>query len=396
MPLIPINIPPKMSGSRNPIGWKFAATGSWRTDTAYKVTCSIYEETYHQSGVYSLLLSLEKRPDDDNIISFDLSDILGSLVPETEKPSSATVRTVTDINKRYTISFQESGNGFYQLATSYAGYHVVRAGMSEQKGQAIQAQIDGKLFLTNQPRIKQTTAYAPEYLTLGIPTTATAATAQMKAVVMYTDDTESSEFSGPQIAYQPGDLLQFHAGYNMLGLQNITPPLGESVVGYKVWIEETTGNTDISDVMQYRFDGCECTPLTRYFCFENTFGGIDTVITSGKSETKMMVTGMQAERIPDPFRIGVERTILDYGIRHQEIVDQPIGYQSRQSQLWLKELLRTTAAWRVGDSPTPNISAEGEWVPISIKKGESLIFKDNDFLNSLSFSYEEAYYHYGT
>jgi len=396
MPLIQINIPPTMSASRNPIGWKFAATGNWRTDSAYKVTCKIFEETYHHSNVYTHFLTLEKRPDDDNIISFDISDILATLVPKTEKPSTTTARTVTDINKRYSISFQESGNNIYQLATTYSAYHVIKAGMSEQKGQSIEDQINSQLFLTNQPRIKQTTAHAPEYLTLGIPTTATAATAQMKAVVIYTDDTESSVFSGPQIAYQPGDMIQFHAGYNMLGLQNITPPTDESVVGYKIWIEETTGNTDISDLMEYRFDDCECTPLTRYFCFENTYGGIDTIITSGKSETKMMITGQQAQRISDPFRISPERTIMDYSIRHQEQVTQPIGHQSEESQLWLRELLRTTVAWRVGNSPTPNIEAEGEWVPISIKKGESLILKDNEFLNSLSFSYKEAYYQHGT
>lgn len=385
-----------MAASRNPIGWKFAATASWRSDAAYKVTCKIFEETYHQSGVFSQFLTLEKRPDDDNIIEFDISDILSSLVPETMKPSVSTVRTVTDVNKRYAISFQESGNGIYQLGKTFSGYHVIKAGMSEQKGQAIEDQINNQLFLTNQPRIKQTTAYAPEYLSLGIPTTATAATAQMKAVVMYTDGSESSEFSGPQIAYQPGDIIQFHAGYNMLGLQNITPPTDESVVGYKIWIDETTGGTEISDVMEYRFDGCECTPLTRYFCFENTYGAIDTVITSGKSETKIDVTGQQAQRIPDPFRTSVTRTILDYAIRHRQQVEQPIGQQTQEEQLWLRELIRTTTAWRVGDTATPNIEAEGDWVPISIKKGDTMILKDNEFLNPLSFSYEEAYYQHGT
>ena len=50
----------------------------------------------------------------------------------------------------------------------------------------------------------------------------------------------------------------------------------------------------------------------------------------------------------------------------------------------------------MGDTATPNIEAEGDWVPISIKKGDTMILKDNEFLNPLSFSYEEAYYQHGT
>lgn len=396
MPLIQIEIPPQISSSRNPIAWRFIAVNTnWRNVPGYKVTCTISRESYYRSGVYTEMVTLQTRPNEDDFIEFDLSDLLASIVPEAGKPASSSASVVTDINKRYKVVFKEVGIGA-QLQPTFTGYHIIKAGRSEQKGQSIQQYINDQLFLTNQPRSKTTTAYAPEYLSLGIPISQSADAAELKAQVLYTDGTESSALSGRMIAFNPGDVLQFQVGYNQMGLQNLSPPVGESVIGYKVWIEEMTGGSPISEVMEYRFDKCPCTPFTRYYCFENTYGGIDTVITQGKATTKTNVLGQNAERLPDPFRTAPERNVISYGIRHQLQIEQPISHQTIEEQAWLIDLLRAESAWRIGDTHLPNPNAEGEWIPISINRADSQIHQDNEFLNPLSFSFKEATYQHGT
>lgn len=395
MPLIQIKIPPQICASRNPMGFMFYALNTnWRNVPTYKVVCTVSKETYYRSGVYEEIVELQTRPNEDDFVVFDLSDILATLVPEAKEPAISTVRVVKDVNQRYEVIFKEVGIGA-QLQPTFTDYHIVKAGRSELRGQSLNRYIDNRLFLTNQPRVKPTTPYAPEYLSLGISMTTAAAIGQLKAVVLYSDGSESSAASGPSIAFEPGDILQFHAGYNMLGLQNMPLPAGVEVVGYKLWVEETSGSTAISETQEYRFDSCHCTPFTRYFCFENTFGAIDTIITQGKATTKMMTSSQQAERLPDPFRTRPERTIISFGIRHRLHIEQPIGYQTADDQLWLMELLRSETAWRVGDSYMPNIEAEGAWIPIIVAHTDQQIHQDNEFLNPLSFSYEDAIYQTG-
>lgn len=396
MPLIQIKIPPQISSSRNPIAWRFYAVNTnWRNVPGYKVTCTLYRETYYRSGVYSELIVLQTRPNDDDFIEFDISDILASLVPEAQKPSSSSARVVTDTNQRYKVVFREIGIGA-QLQPTFTDYHIIKAGRAEQKGQSIELYINSQLFLTNQPRSKPSTAFSPEYLSLGIPINQGADTAELKAQILYTDGTESSALSGRMIAFNPGDVLQFQVGYNQMGLQNLSPPVGESVIGYKVWIEEMTGGTPISEVMEYRFDKCPCTPFTRYYCFENTYGGIDTVITQGKAITKINIIGQDAERLPDPFRTTTSRDVIGYAIRHNMQTEQPIGHQTLEEQEWLMDLLTTATAWRIGDTHLPNPEADGAWIPISVIRANIETHQDNEFLNPLSFSFKEATYQHGT
>lgn len=383
----------RVAGVKNPIAFLITCPLNWRSATTYEVRAVIQKEGSYRAGTLQVLLTLSDQPDANNQVTFDLSHILETFVDADPPPSAGAqaARICQKMDARYAVSFQEVSNGSIIDAEHVLFNHVILGGRNEYEGQKMKPYFEAGLFLTWQPRTKYVTADQPEWLSLGIPESVGTDTLSLYADVIFEDGSEDTDNDlGLDLFVQSYDVAQWPAGYNQLGLSAITGSAETS--GYRLYVKNSSGDV-VSEVMTYSFQGCECSPLDRFFLFQNSLGGIDTVRTRGEGKTTVVTSGQQAQRMLSPFRTGTERALLDYGKSLYAAHEQEVGISSEEEQMWLRDFLLAEHVWKVGESYFENPDAGGILVPVSIETGSTQIFQDNDYIHTLTFSYRESTQH---
>lgn len=381
--------PLDFSPVRNPISVRFSVLTLWRLVSGYSIKCKVLTETLPGSGVYQEVIELPGSIDENDFVQWNVASIIeGKMSQEVPSLTFGGGKVAGNMFLRYKLEINEYVNSTSILSYSIEPKVAISAGLAKGKRAELDAMIKAGSFLTNQSRAKKITANQPEFLAFGLPFGISAGSFQLMAKLLFEDGSTSADFSGPSVSGQEGDLLLFAAGYNQLNLGQA--PAALAVIGYELWVKEVSSGNTISEVMQYRFDGCKCSPLDRFYVFENTFGGFDSVRTTGQASIAQSQGGQEAYLMPDINNDGLEAEYINFAITHQVKIEQNIGYQSTSDQAWLRELLRPKTCFRVGDF-LPNPDGEGELVPIKLELGEVPLMVDEKFFHKLSFKYSEAF-----
>lgn len=379
---------------RNPVEYRIQAASNWRTYDSYEVRAVVQRENGYRSGSLEVLVTIPGSPDENDFIYYNLSAVLESLVTHDPpaSPKGSSPRRCEKMNARFSISFQEWRDGSLTDAKHLLNQHVVFAGFDQSAGQYLTTYAYYKKFLTNQPRKKAVTPDQPEWLTWMASDALYSGTARLYANVLYADGSSTNVDTGITMPFIAGDVLQFPAGYNQLGLSSNIGT--DDTIGYELYLEEDTSSDLLSETMSYTFQDCHCTPLDRFFFFENGLGGTDTVRSRGEAKASLTINGQRARRAPEPFAWQPAHQMVDLQRTRHRSYDQAIGFNNREEQIWLEDLLGSEHAWRLGED-TPNPSSSGILIPINIEPGSTPLLDDASFNHTMSFKYSESLIHRG-
>ena len=253
---------------------------------------------------------------------------------------------------------------------------------TRREGQDITAWRTGQKFLTRLPRTQQkVNKHQPMWLDFLVG----AAVTQVDIQINYT--LTSGAMGTTQVHNQTTqglDIVRFPVGYTQMFLQNIT----EDEATVESWtIQVRTGTTVISETLSYRLDPI-CPPQERYFVFQNSLGGYDTLRATGIAEVKKAISKQSATRIIGPLEDTYARSVLDYNISSSWNVKQASGFLNAAQREWASEIYESEDVYRLGDIYS-NPEGTGELVPIKVENTESGIFIDQEFLDGLEIVYSD-------
>lgn len=382
--------PKIVSAARNPVGIQVEPDPAWSGfDSYYLKLVFTYELDYKSGTFITSPADIRGYPDQNDLIEFNIKRLLESIVGS-DRPnliSSDNAVINTEMNKRYRIYIEEYQDGVLANTWDSGILHVLNAGFGDDKGQYLYSWVGSLQFLTHQPRIKRITPAQHEYLSYFL---FSAGTISVKMDIFFDDDTQILNYDpGISIVGDDYDVLTFAVSFERLNLIYQT----KVVESYEIWLESSNASKPISERMRYEMDDL-CTPLDRYYLFENSLGGYDCLRTTGEMEMSLETSGQTVEKILSPFASTSTRKIYDVNTYSQNTYKQYTGYITFDESIWISDIYRSKDAYRIGGIK-PNMDATGNLVPIRIPPGSNEITKDNAFMEGMIFNYQEGYRNQG-
>jgi len=380
MPVMPV---------RNPIGIRVQADPNWQSFDDYFVKIEVSVEIPFRSTNFETIDSdIRGYPNQDGIIEFDIKRLIAPYL-EADRPDPLLSQGVIceKANIRYSYELQEFQNGLLSAQISVSNLHAVRSGIHYTKGdplssQSLQSYV-GEKFLTHMPTKLGVSCHQPIWLYVIVPLEV--ATIDLEVERIYADDSSDilNKFSTNVDRY---DLVYFPAGYLQLDLENGAT---DDVKGWKVRVRDVIKDEYITEIQHFECD-CICTPLDRFYLFENSLGGMDTLRTTGELAAGQKTGSEISIKSTGPFYDPSYGNLEPHNTEHQEAFVQHTGHITQEENLWLRDLLRAELAWRLGDWQ-PNPDASGDFWPILIERGQMPIMEDNNFLHGIPFKYSDAF-----
>lgn len=240
---------------------------------------------------------------------------------------------------------------------------------------------NNKKFLTWAPNEALVTEAQENYLYFFLYSAITGF--RVRAQIFYTDGTNEihqlfSWDGSPTL--QKGSLFVLPVGYTQasIGLKNVA----KTVSSYKVYVEDIEANV-ISEERTYTIERTGNAALYRYFLFENSLGGYDSLRTKGKSELNARAEYDEIESILPP----------DYNVQDGQFsriniaadsnnIDTSTGFIRKEYAEYLRELLYSRRVFE---------TVEGQRVPVIIETKSFSINRTYDYNYYLRFKYRHAY-----
>lgn len=383
MPINIIQSPPTVCGTKNPVGHQLSTDPSWATYDDYYVNIQVDWEPDYRSGTFIELITLKTRPGDDNLITVDLAKRLDALLKaDPPNPAISGGAICNRLIKRYQVYYHEYKDGALVETKTQGIKYVVRAGFQKRTGQQLFWWIlTDKKALTNTPRSREVTVNFPGWMYFAIPVSATSVT--LKADIIFDDDTTSTVSLFVLAGVAQWDVVYFPVGFQQTGMHT----QAKQVKSYELYLTNTSGGAVISDRHLYSLRR-KGSSLDRYFVFENSLGGFDTLHTTGEATYKLNTQKQTARKFLSPFFSRLDQSTEVYEVEGNGRVEQEIGFKSKAEQYWLRDIFMSRWGYRVGDI-FPRLTADIDLQLIEIEQADAEIFRDNVFLNNTRFAYRE-------
>jgi hypothetical protein len=372
---------PNHSGVKAPIVISAQMDPNWQTYDDYYVKLVIEVEEVYRSGVFTEMdLEIHQRPGVDNMVSFNVARLLEGKVsndrPDLQAVPAAYV--AGNVVKRFSVRLEEIKDG---LLVSQITSPVRQAYLTGFKGNKLNELVQyvlSKKFLTHQPLEKVVSYYQPEYLFF---IASANDTYTLMADLYHKDGSVTVGYlPGLAVTALTGDVIIFPVGYLQLGLENLGPPVEK----WDIYLDNS-----YSEKRTYELD-CYFSSLERFYLIANSLGGFDTVRTKGELKVNDEVEGQRVELERGFSYDSSARSYKDIDRNIHEVCVQHTGHISREENYWLKDLLLSEDAYRIGDY-YPNHEANGDLVPIVIEAGGTGRYQDQEFLYGFPFTYREAF-----
>lgn len=389
MAITVIDYPFFVSAAKNKMAYVIDVDPAWGSYDDYYIKILVYKETAYRSGTAAALFECNAYPNAEDQVVFDLHRSLkGLLQPDTPigYPASG-YRICQKMNARYNVILEEWKNGAKINITTLTWQHILKAGFRSYLGQHLFDWTDNHKWLTHQPRSKKVSNIQPERLYYFLSENLFSTDLTVKVEVTYENGLTGNADPGWTITTaEAGDVIEITTGYQALNLA-----AAGQVASWKVWLEAPggAGTQIVSEVQEYILD-CYCSPLDRYFLFENTLGGYDVVKTTGEAKHQMQTESVTAERIAKINTYDEYRQSIQADTFYRNIVEQNVGFISPLTHEWLRSLHLSEDAYRLGLSGGLNTGGDLTPIPITINRGTVPLGEDLDFMLKQSFTYQDA------
>jgi hypothetical protein len=376
-----------VSGMRNKMPYTISVDPSWDTYDDYYIRLKVYKETSYRSGTQELLFQVSAYPNPENQVVVDVHKSIQSLlIPDAPIGYPNQPRVCQKMNSRYQLEAQEWRNGVMVGSQLHSWQHVLRAGFRSQLGPYLWEWVDGHNFLTKQPRTKKVSDIQPERLYYCLSQNLLSPNLVVRCEVTFQNGLSAQADPGWTISAETGDVVEIPAGYQALNLS-----AAGQVTAWKLWLEEQTSGLPVSEYMSYELD-CYCSPLDRYFLFENTLGGYDVLKTRGNAKRSLLLSAVTAQRPDDASSFSEYRQGYHTAASYRNETEQATGFLSVDEKAWMVDLLMSEDAYRL--EYQSSISSRGagnmEALPILIQKNNVAFQDDAELLERQSFNYVDA------
>lgn len=380
--------PNSVLSTLNRIVVRATADPAWDTHDSYYIRLVANVELEFEGGNF-LTIPLDQVPDPtDGDCVFNLSHLFHAYV-QPDRPEDVITDTPIVLSKMVRnagYSLQEYIDGQAQ-GTPIPGpaLNIYRSAFDYVTGQELQAfAISAGKFLTHAPNPKEVRTNQPEFLTLIAPTGTTSV--QLNWEVTFDDDTTQSGTT-PAISCNAFNPILFPTGFNQLRLDLISG----TIVSWRVWIEDQS-NTTISIIRVYTLNNAPCSQLIRYYLFENSLGGWDTLCTYGEGQTEMSVSKRESQFVPDPMGDPTDPVFRAYGRKFRNQYQQATGWMTLGEIEWARDILLSEVVFRIGDYyPKPTITTADYLWPVIVSPGNTLIHSDSEFMKAFEFTAVDAF-----
>lgn len=381
MSVLITKFPNVVSSVRNPIGIKLQCDPNWDTFDDYYLAIVIKYEKVFRSGTFETLISTRTTPDENGVVEIDISGDLEAVVNNDQPNTSLSGGAVCQrIQRRYQFTFSEYQNGVSQGTYNGSYYFAVNSGFKFRTGQELYNWVFDYKALTHAPRTRDITINFVGWMYFCV--NANTSSVDLNATITYDDDTTENVTLFSLSGVAQWDIVYFPVGYQQTGMHT----KAKQVKSYEFWLEDD-GSNEISDHHIYQLRR-KCTSLDRYYVFENSLGGFDTLHTRGVAKAKDLTESKRVSLYVGPFYTLLDRQEKIYNTLNQHMVEQTVGLVKKTEMIWLRDLFRSEWAFRIGDI-YPQLEHSTELVPIEIDKGSTDLFEDNVFLSEPKFTYTD-------
>mgnify|MGYP006879606603 FL=1 len=373
--------PQEISALYNEVVYRVEVDPNWAALSDYHLIFVLEKEDSYRSNTWGSPQYYKAWPDSQAIALLNFRRPLRKLITADPPawPASNQPRLIQGtMNARYRVTIEEYHSGAVSPSDTIVDSprHVMRTGFNNEVGQYLWAFEIDRTFLTHAPRTKQVTEFQPEWLYY-----IRHADFAMDAVVTATTDTGNTTTVTMSLPGQKHDVIEIPLGFQQLSLAS-------NIIKWEVEIRQAGQSSPISEVMRYELS-CACTPLDRYFILENTLGGWDTLRTTGRHSTNLSIQSNEAYVAEDPVYGSGKHVLIDTDIMAQMEGSVNTGPLSKDEARWVGDLLMSKQAYRIG-GVNPNLTADGQRVPIKIIRQKARILQDEADMNGIPINYTNA------
>lgn len=243
-----------------------------------------------------------------------------------------------------------------------------------------------KRFLTWKSGTRKVATDQQEFLSF-LNHSATSTTLTLKVKMNYTDGTNSTATGQEETGTIEKEIFIFPVGYTQLDIDTLKTA-GKTVESYEVYIDDQAGVT-ISETVVFWVDNTVYANK-RVFYYENSLGGIDSLVCTGKREDNISVMRLSTERILEDYWDA--DNVVDYG--NYENYENTYSFEYAISSGYKSKKQAVTEMIELLISPVIKEDT-GEWMPVILKKDTFKLYKDEEDAFFVQFDYAQAFENVG-
>lgn len=153
---------------------------------------------------------------------------------------------------------------------------------------------------------------------------------------------------------------------------------------YEVWIEDDQVNR-ISEIRRFNV-AHETPPFARYFLFQNSLGGWDTLRTTGKGSSAFEYERSTASRIPGFDFTDLDHHLIQYQAREDKTITASTGWLTVEEADWIRDFCLSPQVYEIiGQQLIPIVIMSKS--ARQAKDGENLWFLDFEYTRSMTSGY---------
>jgi len=355
-----------------------------------RMICQVWYEKDYLSDNYEQLFEAEQPLNGQGETQFNVQSILDSVL-QPQLPSLSLQRQDQQFKRFYLRYFERYGNDPEQSGsvTQVQENYLLLGGVSQleyAQGNFFGNYFQNGPFYTWQPHSKPVYPDQPEYLTFVVNSfDYTEFAVKARLYYIAEDGTESSE---EITLFSQSDVKKYEAYCFPVGVGQLYL-LGYSCAEldrYAIYCQ--SGQNVVSEEREYVLD-YKINPYRRYFIFQNSLGGWDTLVTTGRAEHEVSIRTEALEKYLPPKRspLAHETDILSRSATPETSLSA--GYKTRAMMAALQDfLVSRTVYLSAGSTVDAGHSASGgTLIPVEIDVRSVTIEDEDADLQSFSFSY---------
>lgn len=367
--------------SRNPIplvcNSAFAAQPNFRYELQAKIMNPV-------SGNYETVFTLKGRPASDGEYVFDVQKLHALLSPDLPAFNQSNILIGDKSLRMWRATVQEWwGTPVATLRSSYdtTPEAILMAGLSFRSwpgNNFFEQNIESyRQFLTWQPAVKTVSPEQQEYLYY-LTANQSWGSIYRHGQVVFTDN---STMAIPPINTAVSDnLCIIPVGFDQMDLASLNP--AKKVKKYTVWVSGTS-NPAIgkSEERTYIVDH-EYYKHQRYFLYQNSLGGFETLRCTGKFEDNIEVLQQEGERVLPAMYDKGSAAYFAFSTRYDYGFKANVGPLDAASKRHLIEFLISRHRYEI---------LRDGFAPIRLLKDKEALVKDYETMPEFEFEYKYAF-----
>jgi hypothetical protein len=327
----------------------------------------VVEQGAHRSGDFKSVFQARKYADETGTVYFRVDEQLRSQLR----------REVPRVNGGVPYFDNQVVRNFYGVANKINPGNVVAGTVVTSLQSATLAALpilDN--WLTNQPTTKTVAIGQPEFLYFQLPAGMPATTLQVARQV--TLASIGGVPSVPTVTKQAVETGS-NAGFRVLVVPVFGPSFPSAARHLEIWLENAEGNR-LTSYRAYTIEARGGEPV-RTFLFGNPFGGIDTLVTTGPGNVKLVADQDTATRGRLPLDSRASAQDFIYTLVPKRTWRVGSGWLTLAQRHWLQGFVLARHVW---------FARRGTLVPIVPTKRELVYETDARQLDGLSFEFTLA------